>query len=179
MTQHKRKILSLPIGAAFCVLSIGMLFKIQHYANASTVLHFSFLAIGLLYSIRYFSKENKSLKDTSKFLMVVIWVLLSILILNKFRDLLALQIALIIPTLGWLFLEAIDKIQSVSGKRVESNPTNAFLFIGMALLIFNVIGQYQHWPFTSVVGLLGFPFITTGFFVDYSRGKRKAKIPLT
>ncbi|XOV67665.1 MAG: hypothetical protein ACFHU9_00570 [Fluviicola sp.] len=165
MPQRQKKILSIPIAIAFCALTIGTLFKIQHWPFGIELRLTSLIAIGVFYTIRYGAKKSKNIKDLAKVIMVLSWVLLSVLAMYKMNNLVYLRIILEISGVSWLAIETWDVIK----KKPKSERANLPQLIGMLILITHVIFRIQHWPYAGamlVLSLFAFILIAIGFILD-------------
>jgi hypothetical protein len=63
------------------VIIIGFLFKLQHWANAGTLLIFGYVGIMITYTIRFIAKKQKLLLDIFKLIWVETTALISLLVL--------------------------------------------------------------------------------------------------
>ena len=161
-----KKVLSIPLAVALCILTIGTLVHIQHWPFGLEIKLMSSLTIGLLYLIRYAYKQSKSLKDITKVIMVFTWTLLNVFVLYKLIDLFLLRVILEIAGIVWLALE----IRDILKKEPTWKRANTPQLIGMGIVIMHAISMFQHWPFQIeiyFIALFAPLFMAIGFIIDY------------
>jgi len=165
ITNNQKKILSIPIAIALCVLAIGSIYKIMHWPFGFELKLTSLIAIGLLYTIRYWFKKSINIKDSAKAIMVLSWVLLSVFAMYKINNLVYVRIILAVSGSTWLALEVWDIIK----KKPKSERANLPQLIGMFITIAYVIFQFTHWPFAGpmlVLSLFALILLAIGFILD-------------
>lgn len=163
--NSQKKIGSIPLAIALCVLAIGSLLKIQHWSFGFELKLTSLIAIGVLYALQYGFKPSKNTKDTAKALMVLSWVLLNVFAQYKLNNLIYMRIILEVSGSTWLALEVWDTLR----KKPKTERANFLQLIGMFIMIVHAIFAIQRWPFTGpILGLSLFALVmlAIGFLLD-------------
>lgn len=171
MPNNQKKILSIPLAIALCALTIGTLFKIQHWPFGFELRLISLIAIGVFYAIRFGFKKSKNIKDSAKAIMVLSWVLLSVNVMYKMNNLVYIRIILEVSGSTWLALEVWDIIR----KKPKSERANFPQLIGMLITIAHVIFMFLHWPFAGpmlVLSLIALILLAIGFILDSKELKK-------
>lgn len=171
MPKTRKKILSIPIALTLLILLVGFFARVHHWPFGFEIKFLGLTSLGILYMARYATKEPKTIKDTSKVLMVLSWVLFTTLGLFKLGYTPYLVYLSLILGLFWLILEIIDVIKPKS----SNNKINPVLWIGIILMILFVLIKILHWPFGSIVYLFGLLISSMGFIIDYFLNRKESR----
>ena len=168
MPKKRKKILSLPIALTLLILTVGFFARVHHWPYGFEINLVGFAFLGILYTIRYATKESKTLKDTSKMLMVLSWTIVTILGLFKFTYTPYFVYFSLIIGFFWFILEIIDLTKPKS----LNDKINPVLLIGVVLMILFILIKIMHWPFGSIIYLLGLLISSFGFIIDHVLNKK-------
>jgi len=169
MPKTRKKKLSIPIALALLLIFVGYFAKVQHWPFGFELNLIGLASIGVLYVTRYVLKSNRTLKDLAKVLMVFSWVMVVTFGSLKFGYMAYLIYPSLTLGLGWFILEIIDLIKV----KETDDKLNPVLWIGILLMILYIMIQMMHWPFGSIIYILGTLISSIGFLVDYGLGVKK------
>jgi len=172
MPKKRKKILSLPIAVVLLILIVDFFASVHHWTFDFEINLVGSASLGILNTIRYAKKESKTLKDTSKMLMVLSWVIVTILGQFKFGYNPYLVYLSLIIGFFWLILEIIDLIKP----KTLNDKINPVLWVGIILLILFVLIKIMHWPFGSIVYLFGLSISSIGFIIDHVLNRNEVSI---
>ncbi|MCH2225199.1 MAG: hypothetical protein MK066_10560 [Crocinitomicaceae bacterium] len=164
MINTQKKILSIPLAFAFIGLTIGTVFKVQHWPFGFELKLICVFAIGIFYTFRHVVKTSKTIKDFSKIGMVLSWTILTVFVLLKIPYLMYPRILLEITGCSWLIIEIGDIIQ----EKPKLERANTIQLIGMLILAAHFVFAIQQWPFAGpmlVLSLFAYVLIAIGFII--------------
>jgi hypothetical protein len=163
MPRSYQKVLSLPLSAALLFLLISELLRIQQLQIGFEMSVVGLSALGILYLSRFAAKRSKTLKETTKLIMVLSWTFVTLFGMFHWNNLMFLALSALGAGSVWITIEVIDAVN----KKSNSPSVNMVLGIGILLITFATYLKIQRMPFNTAFQLLGLLVSSIGFFVDY------------
>lgn len=135
------------------ILIIGMLFKIQRWLYVDFVIVLTYFAIAILYFVRFWKKEQVSLIDYAKLILVTSWAfngVLAILHLNRYFLGDTVQIFFAIFIIMTISSHSNDK--KGNAKNIASIVV---LGIAISITFIGALFKIMHYPSSSILLTVG------------------------
>ncbi|WP_299121296.1 hypothetical protein [uncultured Winogradskyella sp.] len=165
-----KKILTLPLRLALVILIIGALFKVMHWPYSKELMFFSGISIGLMYIIRFLNKKSKITLDYVKLGLVTLWVISYLInVFHLYSIPYVIEICLIVLFIWWFAEEGIFyfKNRKFKKKGLVKVIYYTLLLIGLTAFLFGLLFKIQHWPYGSLLFVLGTLMLCIILILDY------------
>lgn len=170
------KILTFPLRIALIVLIFGVLFKVMHWSYASQLLLIGSVSIGLLYTIRFFYKREKSKLDYVKLALILLWVFNYLIkVFHLFYVPYIFEILLLILIIYWFIVEGMSYFINRKFKKNRFLKVVYYILIGLTMFaqFLGIIFKIQHWPYGSLLFIIGILMLNILLIFDYFLVDRK------
>lgn len=174
------KILTFPLRIALIVLIFGALFKVMHWPYAGQLMLIGAILIGVLYTIRFSNKHDKSKLDYVKLALILLWVFNYLVnAFHLFNIPYVFEILLLILFIYWFIEEGIMYIKNRKLKKNKFLKALYYILIGITIfvLFLGIVFKIQHWPYGSILFVLGVLILNMLLILDYFIIDRSNLIP--
>lgn len=166
----KTKILTFPLRLSVIVLIFGALFKIMHWPFANNLMLIGAVSLAILYTIRFFNKKKKLLLDYVKLALILIWVFNYLVrAFHIFYVSYLFEILFLILFIYWFIVEgpAYIKNRKFTKNRFLKVFYKILIVLTGFMVIFGMLFKIQHWPYGSLLFILGILSLNILLFLDY------------
>lgn len=154
--QHPvSKRLTMPLRVALGTVLIGLVFMLQHWPMAMTLLIIGAAAIVLLYPVRYAAKSEKSFLDHVKLGLVILWP--TSVVFQQLHWPYAKVIGLVASAFGlvWITQAGIAEFWTDERRSTPSRWSVTLFALGLVLVTAGTLFRIQHWPFGTILLIAG------------------------
>jgi len=166
----KTKVLTFPLRLSIIILIFGALFKIMHWPFANNLMLIGAVLLAILYTIRFISKPKKFLLDYVKLALVLVWVFNYLVgAFHIFYVPYFFQILLFILFIYWFIVEgpAYIKNRKFTKNRFLKVCYKILIALTAFMVFFGLLFKVQHWPYGSILFVLGILSLNILLFLDY------------
>lgn len=167
--ESDKKILTIPLRISMCVILVGFIFKILHWAMASTLVTLGFISILVLYAIRFWKKPKKTFLAYNKLILISFWAINGLIQIFHLPFVLYTQIILVLSLVVWAILEGTAYFSKETKSKkinVRSIIWNLIMVFGSLAIITGGFLKLLEWDYAFHLLTLGVFLITIYVFKD-------------
>ncbi len=153
--QFPPKRFTLPLRIALGVVLAGLVFRVQHWPGAGALLVTGVAGIVLIYPIRYAAKHPKLFLDHVKLSLAVTWPLGTLLQAQHWPCAEPVSLAASVFGLVWITQAGVAEFWSDPERRTPGAVSITLFSLGLLLVISGTLFRIQHWPFATVLLVVG------------------------
>jgi hypothetical protein len=166
----QKKILTFPLRIALIILIIGALFKIMHWPYANRLMLIGGVSISILYLIRFLYKKPKNKIDFVKLSLVFLWLINYLIDAFHVFNIPYLFEALLVALFIWWFTEEgvfYFKNRKFKRKGIIKMFYYLICYLTLLALSLGILIKIQHWPYGSLIFVLGVLLLCLVLILDY------------
>ncbi|MCT4628724.1 hypothetical protein [Winogradskyella sp.] len=170
MKNIQKKILTFPLRIALIILIIGALFKIMHWPYANRLMLIGGVSISILYLIRFLYKKPKNKIDFVKLSLVFLWLINYLIDAFHVFNIPYLFEALLVALFIWWFTEEgvfYFKNRKFKRKGIIKMFYYLICYLTLLALSLGILIKIQHWPYGSLIFVLGVLLLCLVLILDY------------
>ncbi len=142
----------------------------MHWPYSRELMFLGSIAIGVIYLIRFFNKKPKLRLDYVKLALVIIWVFSYFInVFHLYNIPYVIEVCLIILFIWWYAEEGFTyfKNRKFKKKGLVRVMYYILLVIGLTTFLFGLLFKIQHWPYDSLLFVLGTLTLCLILVIDY------------
>lgn len=170
MKELGKKTLILPLRLALVILIIGALFKVMYWPYSKELMFFGSISIGVMYLIRFLNKKPKLKLDYVKLALVMVWTLsYFIKVFHLYNIPYVIEICLTILFIWWFSEEGYSYFKNRKFKKRGLVKVSYYILVAIASvgILFGILFKIQHWPYGSLLFMLGTITLCLILIIDY------------